>query len=114
MFTFTWEDIQSYCDDLSDWIIETNTQDELIHASPKATFPLKADPEQDDLQEDLDILVYLTLWVCLKLKTKAPDHLESRIMLAPALKGPWKLLYLRLCAKVQNNEHIQEIWDLAS
>lgn len=94
---FTWEDIQSFCDDLSAWIIQTNTQEELKSAAPKACFPLKADPKKDDIQEDLDVLVYLTLWVCLKMQTKAPAHIESRIILSPPTKGPWKQLYLKFC-----------------
>lgn len=116
---FTWQDLQSFCDDLSQWIIETNTQEELAKAAPRATFPLKADPEQDDIQDGLDVLVYLTLWVCLKVKSKAPPHLESRILLAPALKGPWKQLYSKWCAKIDGKEpdsqinQLEDIWNLA-
>jgi hypothetical protein len=113
---FTWEDIQSFCDDLSAWIIETNTQEELEKACPKATFPLKANIEKDDIQDDLDALVYLTVWVCLKINSKAPPHLESRIIFAPKLKGPWKYLYSKLCNKIDkidNKENIDDIWNLA-
>lgn len=116
---FNWDDLQSFCDDLSQWMIETNTQDELQKAAPKAVFPLKADPEQDDLQEGLDILVYLTLWVCLRVKSKAPQHIESRIMLSPPLKGPWKQLYSKWCAKMDGQKpdsqimQLESIWNLA-
>ena len=123
---FNWDDLQAFCDDLSNWIVELDLVEELEKAAPAAEFPLKADPKEDDLQDGLDTLVYLTVWMCLKAQTKAPPHLESRILLCGELKGPWKLMYSRLCSRLINNElpsvptrqasilDMIDIWNLAS
>jgi hypothetical protein len=111
---FSWQDLQSFADDLSAWIIELDLVDELQKAHPRGIFPLKADPELDDAAEDLDVLIFLTLWMCLKAKTKAPPHLESRIIFSPNTVGPWKQLYVRLCARIEQKEEVLDIWNLAS
>jgi len=120
---FSLQDIQSYCDDLSEWIIELGLISELQNANPKADFPLVAD--EDDIKDGWETLVYLTVWMCLKAKTKAPPHLESRILLCGNLEGPWKLIYSRLCSKLEFHEvpietsgntmlDMIDVWNLAS
>lgn len=116
----SWDDIQSFCDDLSQWMIETNTVDQIKIAHPRSDFPLKADPSIDDEQESWEILVYLTLWVCLKKKIKAPSHLESRILLSDNIKGPWVRLYVKLIETLKSKPNpepteytIESIWNLA-
>lgn len=104
---FKLEDVQSFCDDLSAWIIKLNCVDELEKAFPRGEFPLKAD--KDDLEDGLDILIYLTVWMCLKNKIKAPDHLESRIFFAKT-KGPWQEIYLKFINKMLFNE-LAEVFD---
>lgn len=99
---FDLKDIQNYCDDLSRWIEELGLVDELAKASPKAEFPLVAD--EGDLEDGWETLVYLTIWMCLKAKTKAPPHLESRIFFCGNLKGPWKLIYSRACSKLDEQQ----------
>lgn len=110
---FTWDDLQSFCDDLSNWIIELDFVGEMEKAFPKGEFPLKANPKEDNLEQGLDVLLYLTLWMCIKANTKAPSHLESRIILSPKTNGPWKELYARLCSKMDQQITIKEIYDLA-
>jgi hypothetical protein len=88
-------------------------QDELQKAHPRGVFPLKV-AEDDDLVEGLDVLVYLTLWMSIKSNRRAPEHLESRIVLSGTLKGPWKQLYVKLCMKWNQGIKVDEIWDLAS
>jgi hypothetical protein len=120
---FDLKDIQSYCHDLSRWIEELGLVGELAKANPKATFPLTADEE--DIEGGWETLVYLTVWMCLQAKTKAPPHLESRILLCGNLKGPWKLMYSKCCCKLESKEvpnktlgftmlEMIDVWDLAS
>lgn len=111
---FSWDDLQSFCDDLSNWIIELGLEGEMKHSFPKGSFPLKAEKDLDDLENGLDVLIYLTLWMCLKTQQKAPSHLESRIVLSPKTKGPWQTLYFRFCEKLDKKIRIEELWDLAS
>lgn len=116
MNMFGWDDIQSFCDDLSKWMIETNTVDELKLAHPKGEFPLRADPKEDDEQTSWDTLCYLTLWICCKAKSKAPDCLESRILLSEKnLKGPWAKLYVKLMQRGFKDPEDKwfDIWNLA-
>ncbi len=107
------EDLQSYCDDLSSWITELDLVGELQKAHPKGQFPLVVDSE-DDLEEGLDVLFYLTLWMCIKSNLRAPPYLESRIILSGKIRGPWKQLYSKLCLKWDQGIKVDEIWDLAS
>lgn len=115
-------DLQNFCDDLSKWITELGLEEELIKASPNATFPLTADKE--DEKDGFETLVYLTVWMCLKAGTKAPPHLESRIILPPRFEGPWKLIYSRLCGKIDEDSvpektqdkqmlELIDLWELA-
>lgn len=94
---FDWDDVQSFCDDLSKWIEETHTVDQLALAHPRSTFPLKADPAIDTIEESWGVLVYLTLWIACKTKSKAPPCLESRLFLSEkCIDGPWAKLYIKL------------------
>lgn len=116
MTNFTWEDLESFCNDLSDWIVKLDLCEELQKASPRSSFPLKPDEKDDTIDEGLDVLLYLTLWMCLKANTKAPPHLESRIFLAPNTRGPWKKLYAKLCLALDEKQKvskIEDIWHLA-
>lgn len=113
MTNFTWEDLESFCNDLSNWIVELDLVEEIQKAHPVSPFPLKPNREADDLDDGLDLLLYLTLWMCLKANTKAPAYLESRIIMVPKTKGPWKEMYAKLCAKINKKENIDEIWNLA-
>lgn len=110
---FSKEDLQSYCDDLSAWIIELGIQEELQKAYPNGKLPLKV-ADDDDLVEGLDFLVYLTLWMSIKSNRKAPPHLESRIVLSGTIRGPWKQIYSKLCLKWDQGIKVDEIWDLAN
>ena len=110
---FDLKDLESFCVDLSNWIVELDLAEELQKASPKATFPLSVDPNVDTVEEGLDVLLYLTVWMCLKANKKAPPHLESRILLSPKTKGPWKQLYSKLCDALSQKEKLSDLWDLA-
>ena len=110
MKMLTREDIQSFCDEVSQWIVDLDALDELHKAIPNAQLPLKADLY--DLDESIDVLGYLILWICCKHKTRAPAALETRIVLAK-FKGPWQVLYVRLMEKLEKNP-FQKIFDLAS
>lgn len=109
------EDIQSYCDDLTAWIMELGLAGELEKAHPKSVLPLQADLE--DLDDSLDILFYLTLWMCLKSNKTAPPHIESRMMLCGNTRGPWKKLYSKLCIALEEKEVLnlnsEDFWGLA-
>lgn len=109
----TWEDLQSWCNDLSAWITELGEEDELKKAFPKGQFPLVADREKDELEEDKDVLAYLTVWMCCKRRTRAPSHLESRMILTDKFKGPWQTLYLELVRRFERNLEFTDIFDLA-
>ena len=105
----TWEDIQSWCADLSNWIIEVGQEAEVRKAWPKSQFPLVANSSKDDIEEDKDILAYLTVWMCCKLKTPAPAYLESRLLLTEKFKGPWQELYVKLIHRFKNNLDYKDI-----
>jgi hypothetical protein len=105
----TWEDVQSWCDDISAWIIEIGEEGEVRKAWPKGIFPLKADREKDDLDEDKDVLAYITVWVCCKIKKRAPAHLESRMLLLERFKGPWQEIYCKLIHRFENNLDYKDI-----
>lgn len=113
MTNFSWQDLESFCNDLSNWIVELDLVGELQKAHPRGDFPLKPDPKVDDLDEGLDLLLYLTLWMCLKANTKAPSYLESRIIMFPKTKGPWKEMYAKMCAKIDRKEIVDDMWNLA-
>lgn len=108
------KDLEAFCEDLSNWIVELDMVDELKKANPKASFPLKVDPAVDEFDEGLDVLFYLTLWMCLASNSKAPPHLEARFFLFPKTKGPWKQLYSKLCQKLVQKKKISDLWELAS
>jgi hypothetical protein len=108
---FNLNDLQSFCDDLSDWIIKLNCVDEIEKAYPRGEFPLKAD--ENDLEDGWDVLIYLTVWMCLKNKIKAPSHLESRILLLNT-KGPWQKIYLKISNETVYGKEFSEIFNLAS
>lgn len=105
----TWEDLQSWCDELSAWITELGEQEELKTAFPKGQFPLVADREKDELEEDKDVLAYLTLWICCKRRIQAPPGLHSRILLAGPFKGPWQTLYVELLKRWENHQDFNDI-----
>lgn len=105
----TWEDIQSWCDDLSAWIIKTGQEDEVRKAWPKGQFPLKANPRKDDIEEDKDVLAYITIWVCCKIKSRAPAGLEARMLLTEKFKGPWQEIYVKLAHRFENNLDYKDI-----
>lgn len=109
----TWEDLQSWCDELSAWITELGEVDELQKAFPKGKFPLVADREKDELEEDKDVLAYLTLWMCCKRRTKAPQGLHARMLLAGNFKGPWQMLYSRLTEALEYKKRFTDLFDLA-
>lgn len=108
-----WDDIQSWCNDLSNWIVELGQEKEVKVAFPKGDFPLTVDKFNDEKEEAVDVLAYLTLWMCCKKKTRAPAHLESRILLVGKFKGPWQKLYLKVVQKFEANEDI-DFFSLAS
>jgi hypothetical protein len=122
---FNRQDIQAFCDDLSSWITELGLVSELEKAFPKGKFPLEMS-EDDEIEESLDVLLYLTLWMCLKNKSKAPPHLEARMIFAGKTKGPWPRVYGNMCRDLEasllptNLEspkrllELQEIFELAS
>lgn len=119
---FNLDDLQSWCDDLNKWIIELDCTEELILTGGKGEFPLKVDYENDDVEQGLNVLVYLTLWMCLKNNKKAPDHIHSRIVMA-SISEPWQKIYFAFCDKLDGkNIHeyrtkltqLQELWQLAS
>lgn len=105
----TWEDIQSWCDELSAWIIEIGEEAEFMKAWPKGPFPLVANSIEDDIEEDKDILAYITVWMCCKRKERAPQHLESRMLLSEKFKGPWQELYVKLVQRFENNLDYKDI-----
>lgn len=109
----TWEDLQNWCDELSAWITELGEVDELQKAFPKGQFPLVADREKDEPEEDRDVLAYLTLWMCLKRRTQAPAGLHSRILLGEPFKGPWQILYIRLLDALEKEIKFTDLFDLA-
>lgn len=96
---FNRQDIQAFCDDLSSWITELGLVSELEVAFPKGKFPLEMS-EDDEIEESLDVLLYLTLWMCLKNKSKAPPQLDARFMFAGKTKGPWLQLYAKMCRDI--------------
>lgn len=102
----TWEDLQSWCDDLSSWIVELDELDELKKAFPKGQFPLVAN-------RDKDVLAYLVVWMCCKRKMRAPPNIDSRMMLSESFKGPWQEIYSRLVQRLENNLTFRDIYDLA-
>lgn len=91
-----WEDVQNFCDDLSNWIVEIDNVEEFKAAYPTGTFPLKADPQEDDMKQGWETLTYITLWNCCKKQIKAPHYIESRIFLERFDDCPWPKLYLKL------------------
>jgi len=116
----TWEDIHSYCKELSDWIVETNKVEEIKAAFPRATFPIVADESEDDIPDGLDTLFFLTLWVAASTQSPAPDAIESRIMfLKNETQSPWQQLYIKLREKLKDNKMVLPpymedwIWNLA-
>jgi len=105
----TWEDLQSWCDDLSRWIVEIGEEAEVKKAWPTSPFPFVADRTKDDIDEDKDILAYLTVWMCCKRKTRAPHYLESRMLLTEKFKGPWQELYVKLVHRFENDLDYKDI-----
>lgn len=112
----TWDDLQTWCHELSAWIIEMGEVGELKKAYPRGPFPLVADREQDDLEDSKDVLAYITLWMCCKRRTQAPTGLHNRIMLAEPFKGPWQRLYVKLIQALGEKKEpmeMAEIFNLA-
>jgi hypothetical protein len=105
----TWEDLQSWCDDLSNWVVEIGQDEDVKRAWPKGPFPFVVDPAQDDIENCKDILSFMTVWVCCKLKTRAPSYLESRIILSERFRGPWQDVYCKLVQRLENNLDFTDI-----
>lgn len=105
----TWEDIQSWCDDLSAWIIEIGEEAEVRKAWPKGIFPLQANPRKDDIEEDKDVLAYITVWMCCKIGRRAPANLEARMLLSEKFKGPWQEIYAKLVHRFENKLDFKDI-----
>jgi hypothetical protein len=112
--TLTWEDVRVWCEELSAWITELGEEEEFKVAEPGRTFPLTPDEEKDDLQDDIDVIGYLTLWMTCKSGKLPPTGLHNRMMLCDKFKGPWQKLYSRAVRKIENKPtDIQGIFDLA-
>lgn len=105
----TWEDINAWCDELNSWIIEIGEEEELAKAFPKGSFPLKADPKEDEIEESRDILAYLTVWMCCKRRTPAPTGLHNRILLGKPFKGPWQRVYAGLLDRWERNQDFKDL-----
>lgn len=103
---FTKQDLQAFCDDLSAWITKLDAVSELEKAYPAGKFPLEVS-EEDDPEESLDVLLYLTLWMCLMNKSKAPPQLEARFVFAGKTKGPWLQLYAKMCRQLDEQKPIK-------
>jgi len=106
--TMTWADLQSWCDDLSSWIIELGEEDEVRKAWPKGIFPLVVNQEKDEIDEDQDVLAYITVWMCCKLRTRAPANIEARMIFCK-FKGPWQEIYFKLIKRFENNLDFRDI-----
>jgi len=107
--TLTWEDVRVWCDELSAWIIEIGEQEEFKVAHPAGPFPLYPDPEKDDLQDDVDILGYLTLWMTCKRGALPPPGLHNRMMLSDSFKGPWQEVYSKVAQKIEKEQEYKEL-----
>jgi hypothetical protein len=103
----TKEMLLSFCDDLSNWMVELGDTD-LSQAAPHMKIPLRDHLFTDNVEEEWETLIYLTFWMCVKHHKKAPDHIESRIILLG--KGRWSSLY---SIYVRNQPISSNIWDLA-
>lgn len=105
------EMILSFCDDLSDWMLELGDTD-LTQAAPHMKVPLRNHVNLNDRENEWEQLFYLTFWMCLKHRTKAPDHIESRLMLTG--KGIWPNWYLKFVERLNKPSGILScMWDLA-
>ena len=105
----TWEDLQSWCDDLSAWITELGEEGELEKAFPKGQFPLVASRDPADLQCDKNVLAYLTVWMCCKKGTPAPPAIHARMLLSDSFERPWQELYSKLVTRLEAKQDYQDI-----
>lgn len=105
----TWEDLQSWCDDLCSWIVEIGEEAYVRKTWPKGIFPLVVDREKDEIEEDKDVLAYITVWMCCKRKVRAPGNLEARMILSERFRGPWQEVYCKLVHRLENNLDFTDI-----
>jgi hypothetical protein len=102
----TWEDLQVWCEELNAWIISIGAEEEFKVAHPKGPFPLHPDPLKDDLEDDRDVIGYLTIWMMCKSGKRPPTGLHNRMILSDPFKGPWQELYSKIVRQIEANQEI--------
>ena len=109
--TLTWEDVRVWCEEFSAWITEIGQEEEFKVAHPKADLPLTPDQEKEDLQDDIDILGYLTLWMTCKIRNLPPTGLHNRMILCDSFSAhsPWQGLYSRVVQKITDRQEYADI-----